>query len=93
MDTGQLVTAMLQTTDKPTKPNKLPSGQKELADRIESALGVQWTNDAGKWINRIKAAPGKCARVFAEVESAVKESRIKTTPAAFAEDTWKRFAP
>ena len=92
MDTGQLVTVMLQSRDNPTKPNKLSSGQKELADRMESALGVQWINDAGKWISRIKTAPGKSARVIAEVESAAKESRIRTTPAAFAEDTWKRFA-
>ena len=83
---------MLQTTVNPTKPNKLSSGQKELADRIESALGVQWTNDAGKWINRIKSMPGKSERVIADVESAIKEKRIRTTPAAFAEDTWKRFA-
>lgn len=84
---------MLQTANNPTKPNKLLPRQKELADRIESALGVQWVNDAGKWINRIKFASGKCERVIAEVESAAKEGRIRTTPAAFAEDTWKRFAP
>lgn len=77
----------------PTKPNKLSPWQKELADRIESALGAQWVNDAGKWIGRIKSNPRKCERVVAEVELAAKESRIKTTPAQFAEDTWKRFAP
>ena len=82
---------MLHPTLNPTKPSKLAAREKELADRIEAALGVQWTNDAGKWIGRIKCAPGKCERVFAEVESAAKESRIRTTPAAFAEDTWKRF--
>jgi len=76
-----------------TKARKLSVLQKELADRIEAALGVEWTNDAGKWIRRIKTAPDKSERVIAEVESAVKESRIRTTPAPFAEDTWKRFAP
>jgi hypothetical protein len=30
-------------------------------------------------------------RVVAELESAIKEKRIKTTPAQFAEDTWNRF--
>jgi hypothetical protein len=76
-----------------TKASKLTVRQKELADRMEAALGDQWGNDAGKWIGRIKSAPGKCERVIAEVESARREKRIKTTPAPFAEDTWKRFAP
>jgi len=79
-----------------TKPNKLSARQRELADRIETALrthGNQWTNDAGKWINRIKSAPGKCERVIAEVESAMKERRIKTTSARYAEQIWKEFAP
>ena len=71
-----------------TTVRKLSNRQKELADRIETALGVQWTNDAGKWINRIKTAPGKSERVIAEVESAAKESRIKTTPAQYAEQIW-----
>ena len=93
MDAGQLAIVMLLPKTNPTKPSKLASGQKELADRIESALGVQWTNDAGKWINRIKANFGKSERVIAEVESALKESRIKTTPAQYAEQIWKEFAP
>ena len=76
-----------------TKASKLSARQKELADRIEAALGNQWTNDAGKWIGRIKSAPGKCERVIAEVESAAKERRIKTTPAQYAEQIWKEFAP
>jgi hypothetical protein len=79
-----------------TKPSKLSAWQRELADRIETALrthGNQWTNDAGKWINRIKSAPGKCERVIAEVESAMKERRIKTTSAPYAEQIWKEFAP
>ena len=82
---------MLQVNPNPTKPNKLLPRQKELADRIETALGVQWVNDAGKWINRIKILPGKCERVFAEVESAAKELRIRTTPAQYAEQQWKEF--
>lgn len=76
-----------------TKASKLNARQKELADRIEAALGNQWTNDAGKWIGRIKSAPGKCERVIAEVESAVRESRIQTTHAQYAEQIWKEFAP
>jgi hypothetical protein len=82
---------MLHPTLNPTKPSKLSAREKELADYIEAALGVQWTNDAGKWIGRIKSAPGKYERVFAEVENAMKESRTRTTPAQYAEETWKRF--
>ena len=77
---------------KPTKPNKLSNPQRDLADRIEAALGDQWINDAGKWISRIKTRFGKTDRVIAEVENARKEGRIATTPAQFAEDTWGRFA-
>jgi hypothetical protein len=76
-----------------TSRKKLPLNVKEIADRIEAALGEQWVNDAGKWINRIKAQPDKCERVVAEVESARKEKRIKTTPAQYAEQIWKEFAP
>ena len=77
----------------PTKTSKLSARQKEFADRFETALGNQWTNDAGKWIKRIKSAPGKCERVIAEVESAAKEKRIKTTPAQYGQQIWKEFAP
>ena len=91
MDAAQLAIVMLPAN--PTKPSKLASGQKELADRMETALGVQWVNDAGKWVNRIKANFGKSERVIAEVESALKERRIKTTPAQYAEQIWKEFAP
>jgi hypothetical protein len=76
-----------------TKASKLSVSQKELADRIEAALGKQWINDAGKWIGRIKSMPGKCERVIAEVESAMKEDTIKTTPGQYAEQIWKEFAP
>jgi len=52
-----------------TKANKLSGRQKELADRMEAALGDQWVNDAGKWIGRIKEHFGTSERVVAEVES------------------------
>jgi hypothetical protein len=82
---------MWLTQTNPTKLSKLSSGQKELADRIETALGVEWINDAGKWINRIKAERDKAERVIAELENAIKEHRIKTTPARYAEQIWKEF--
>jgi uncharacterized protein YdaU (DUF1376 family) len=75
----------------PTKPTKLSVRQKEVADSLEESLGNEWTNDAGKWIGRIKSNIGKSERVAAEVRDGIKEARIGTTPAAFAEDTWKRF--
>jgi hypothetical protein len=50
-------------------------------------------NDAGKWVNRIKGNFGESERVTAETESASKESRIKTTPAQYAEQIWKEFGP
>lgn len=34
----------------------------------------------------------KCRRVIDEVENAIKEGRIHTTPAQYAEEQWKRFA-
>lgn len=74
-----------------TKASKLSAWHKEIADRFESALGNEWVNDAGKWINRIKEKPLKCDRVIADVENAVKEGTVQTTPARYAEDTWKRF--
>jgi hypothetical protein len=83
-----------QENDKafPTKKsNKLSTSQKSLADRFEQILGIQWTNDSGKWINRIKTEFGKTERVAAEVGNGIKELRIKTTPAQYAEQIWKEF--
>jgi hypothetical protein len=76
-----------------TKASKLSKAQRELARRIEEALGDEWVNDAGKWINRVKAHPSKTERVIAEVELAAREHRIKTTPARYAEQIWKEFTP
>lgn len=76
----------------PTKGKKaLSVGQAETAKRFEEALNSQWVNDAGKWVNRIKAFDGKSERVIAEVESAIKEGRIRTTAAQYAEQIWKEF--
>lgn len=70
---------------------KLEGSRKDIAARFEHLLGIQWVNDAGKWVNRVKASPSKSARVVAEVESAVKEGRVNTTPAQYAEQIWKEF--
>jgi len=74
-----------------TKATKLLIREKEQADRIESALGHQWTNDAGKWIGRIRSDPEKSDRVISEVISAIKERCINATPAQYAEQMWKEF--
>lgn len=71
------------------RANKLSTRQKELADRFEAALGNEWVNDAGKWVNRIKDSPDDCESVIGETESAARENRIDTTPARFAEYFWQ----
>lgn len=76
-------------SNKASKPWTL--GQRETAGRFEVALNSLWRNDAGKWVNRIRSDPDKSVRVIAEVESAIKEQRITTTSAQYAEDTWARF--
>jgi hypothetical protein len=82
----------ISTTKLPTKaPSKLLEPEWMLANRCESILQKQWTNDAGKWIGRIKRRYDKTVRVFNEVESAIKESRINTSPAQYAEQIWKEF--
>lgn len=73
---------------------RLTASQRSLADRFEIILGHQWTNDAGKWINRLKNTKtfGKTERVCAEVESATKENRVRETPAQYAEHIWEEFS-
>ena len=75
----------------PGTKKKLTPPQKELADRMEQALGDQWVNDAGKWVNRIKDEFQKAERVIGEVENALREGRIKTTPGAYAQYIWEEF--
>ena len=86
------IVSILPKNESMITASKLSAAQKELADRIESALGAQWVNDAGNWTNRIKAEPKKSERVIAEIESALKESRKNETPAQYAEQIWKEFA-
>jgi len=74
-----------------TKPTKLSARQREAARQAEGALKGEWVNDAGKWVNRIKRDAGKVERVMNEVCDAIKAGRIAGTPAAYAEDCWKRF--
>ena len=78
-------------TKLPTKFQSARAAWREIAKRIESALGPQWVNDAGKWVNRSKEQTNKTERVIAEVENAIKEKRIATTPAQYAEQIWTEF--
>ncbi len=90
-DKGYKPSMEKECEEKPKSPAKirLTARGKELAERFEAALGIEWVNDAGKWINRIKDAPNDCESVIGEVESAARENRIDTTPARFAEYFWK----
>jgi DNA-binding Lrp family transcriptional regulator len=85
-----------------TKARKLSASEKTLADMAEKILGNEWANDAGKWLNRITGGlgddgkriaptPDKVRRVFADTARAVKDFSINTTPARYAENTWKEF--
>lgn len=77
----------------PTKAGKkLLGSELMIAKRFESALNGQWINDSGKWVRRIKQNTDKTDRVIAEVELAIREKRIATTPAQYAEQIWKEFA-
>ena len=75
-----------------SKGGKLSPRLVTLALLMEGVLGVQWANDAGKWINRLKSNPEKFERVVNEVGSASKEGRIRTTPAQYAHQIWSEFA-
>lgn len=71
--------------------SKFNEAQTDLTGRIHAALSEGWENDRQKWMGRIKNEFQKSERVISELESAIKESRIKTTPAQYAEQTWKEF--
>ena len=89
LKSGEQESTKAYSTTKSAK--KLSFQQWGIARRIEAALGPEWVNDAGKWINRVKSHRAKCERVIAEVELASRESRINTTPARYAEQIWKEF--
>jgi hypothetical protein len=78
------------TGGKPTRRG-LTVRQGELAHYGESLLGAEWVNDAGKWVERIKAQPEKVGRVFDEVAALKRARQIRKTVAGCAEDLWGRF--
>lgn len=88
------ITTKLPESDKSgvvKKGGKFTLEQLDLTERFHAALNGQWENDRQKWMGRIAREEGRVDRVLREVESAIKESRIKTTPARYAEQIWKEF--
>ena len=87
--------------ENPQRTTKLPASVKsgwgkrrtQMTARFHAALNSEWENDRQKWMGRIKRSVEKCERVLADLESAQREGAVKTSPAAYAEDTWKRFSP
>ena len=71
---------------------KLTLEQLDVASRLEKAIGENWENDKMKWMKRCRVEEDRSERVMREVESAIKESRIKATPAQYAEQIWKEFS-
>ena len=77
--------------DHKASDKRFTANQTELTARFHKALGDEWENDRQKWMGRIKNETKKIERVIAEVESAIKESRIKKTPARYAQNIWEEF--
>lgn len=69
----------------------LTPAQLAIATRYCKAFGPQWDENHLRWMARCRKESGKAERVIAEVESAIKETRINTTPAQYAEQMWKEF--
>ena len=63
----------------------------DIARLCEIVLNGQWVNDAGKWVERIRANPEKVWRVMSDVKNAAAEGRIKTTAGQMAEYNWGSF--
>ena len=77
-------------TQTPTE-NPLRGRQTDVARLCELVLNGQWRNDAGKWVERIRADPEKVWRVMSDVKNAIAEKRVRTTPGQMAESNWKIF--
>ncbi len=82
-----------EDSDKVSKPctegggggKPLRGRETDIARLCEIVLNKQWVNDAGKWVERIRANPEKVWRVMSDVKNAAAEGRIKTTPGQMAE--------
>jgi hypothetical protein len=66
----------------------------ELMQDTREVLGTDEMRRCHKrWLKRAETEPEKLRRVLAETKRAARAGEIKTTPAKYAEDLWKRFAP
>ena len=75
------------------KANRAAVALAEVMERCQGVLGLDEMKARHKhWLQRAESNLGKLERVVADTEAAAKEGRIKTTPARYAEDAWKRFA-
>lgn len=91
---SSLHTPSIKTTKLPASAkagDKFTEAQTGLTARYHAALAGGWENDRQKWMGRIKHDQAKTERVISEVESAIKDARIKTTPAQYAEQQWREF--
>lgn len=58
---------------------------------LRKALGKEWENDAGKWVNRVKVNRDKVQRCWADLNHAQATGKPVKTAAGYLEDCWKRF--
>lgn len=65
--------------------------QTDLTQRFHAALNSEWENDRQKWMRRIKNNQFKVERVLVDMELAMREGKVKTSPAQYAEHRWKEF--
>lgn len=69
-----------------------PLSESGLMERCWELFGEQiMAAYGGNWRIRARQNPGKLDRVLNDTVSAKKEGRIKTIPAAYANDAWGRF--
>lgn len=69
-----------------------PLTENNLVDRCRLLFGPKIMEVyGGNWRLRARENPGKLDRVLNDTAAAQKEGRIKTVPAAYANDAWGRF--
>lgn len=74
-----------------SKGGKL-AGENELMDRCRELFGEKIMDTyGGNWRLRARADAGKLQRVLDDTAAAMREGRVKTIPAAYANDAWGRF--
>jgi hypothetical protein len=80
---------------------KAPVGLKDLhpglTQLMQDAREILGPDEMGRchqrWLKRAETEPDKLRRVLADTAQAIKDGEVKTTPAKYAENRWKEFAP